>query len=247
MKKFFFVFILLAFGFSMQAQVLELELISDPSFRDVEVSDADTDLSIYIRVKNTSDQTQEYKWEVFFESDACIHTWTYAYCDNNACYDNEFTTNIDPDGTGLNVPTVVMANDSFDFIYHVKPNLYEGCCNMRMDWSLVSDPDNILETVQMQIRVNDPECLTTTDVDDLVLEELEIFPNPVANTLNIRAVDLMVGSTVQLFDLLGKNIVSQQVQESGFNSLDVSSVSTGTYLIRIESEGKSHTSKIFIK
>jgi len=82
--------------------------------------------------------------------------------------------------------------------------------------------------------------------DQSVNEGLRIYPNPATDYI---VVDLPAGissqASITVIDVLGK-VVSNQTIDSGA-SMDVSSLSNGAYLLRINYDGKSITRKIFIK
>lgn len=69
---------------------------------------------------------------------------------------------------------------------------------------------------------------------------ISIFPNPANNLIKIQSVNGI--SSVAIYDMLGKNVIKDDD-----NSIDVSSLSQGMYIIRItDSNQKAYTSK-FIK
>ncbi|MFC5282056.1 T9SS type A sorting domain-containing protein [Pedobacter alpinus] len=75
---------------------------------------------------------------------------------------------------------------------------------------------------------------------------LSVFPNPTDGVLNI-AHALATKGSVKVLSLEGKNLVTQAVTEgSTSTSLDISNLSTGTYLVVYDSAGQQSTLK-FIK
>ena len=71
--------------------------------------------------------------------------------------------------------------------------------------------------------------------------EFNMYPNPVKNTLNIKSQDAI--SNVAVYDLLGKEVISSN---NVSNTLDVSALSNGVYLIRLTSN-KGVATKRFVK
>lgn len=66
-----------------------------------------------------------------------------------------------------------------------------------------------------------------TSIDGIGEVSVYIFPNPVSNTLNIMGVD--ESATLAVYNLSGKCIM----KENG-NTLNVSSLSQGTYILQID-------------
>ena len=77
---------------------------------------------------------------------------------------------------------------------------------------------------------------------DNVLNNLIIYPNPASSILNI---DNAENSTIEVFDLLGRIILSRS-NISLKEQINVSTLNSGTYLIRISNENKVVTDKFII-
>jgi len=73
--------------------------------------------------------------------------------------------------------------------------------------------------------------------------QIEIFPNPTVNQINIRSEQAGEISAI-LFDLEGKEIINRENLSSEQASLDVSELSNGIYLLHILYDGKSYQYKI---
>ena len=80
-------------------------------------------------------------------------------------------------------------------------------------------------------------------VIDQTLSDLLIYPNPVKNTLSISSNVNLEGKIATVFNIEGKRILNKRLQD---NTLDVSPLEKGNYLLRLESNGKVFTTK-FIK
>ena len=81
----------------------------------------------------------------------------------------------------------------------------------------------------------------TLSVDENTLATFSISPNPVKNTLNIDSQDTI--SNVAVYDLLGKEVISSNTVK---NTLDVSTLSNGVYVIKLTSD-KGVATKKFVK
>lgn len=84
--------------------------------------------------------------------------------------------------------------------------------------------------------------LSTNDND--FRDDIIVYPNPVRNSLNFSLPNNLQVSRAEVFDLLGKSV---QVGNSVLNnSLDVSSLTSGVYFVKITADGKTSVRK-FIK
>lgn len=78
-------------------------------------------------------------------------------------------------------------------------------------------------------------------VDDQNLDKIKLFPNPVAGVLNISG--LKEVSDVTIYNLIGQEVLIEK-KIDGQKQLDVSNLSSGTYLVKINSNDKTETYKI---
>ncbi len=78
--------------------------------------------------------------------------------------------------------------------------------------------------------------------NDNVFNNLVIYPNPASSILNI---DNAENSTIEVYDLLGRVILSR-TNISLKEQLNVSTLNSGTYLIRISNDNKVITDKFII-
>ena len=83
----------------------------------------------------------------------------------------------------------------------------------------------------------------TLSVNDETLKSISIHPNPVDNVININSPINLIGKIATVFNIEGKRIMNLKLEQ---HSIDVSNLSTGNYILRLESDGKVFTQK-FIK
>ena len=76
----------------------------------------------------------------------------------------------------------------------------------------------------------------TLGINDLSIEGLVIYPNPVANILNIDATTPI--SNVEIVNVLGQVLVSKS-SNSTISNIDISTLSIGTYFIKVTSENNT--------
>ncbi|MCY1367167.1 hypothetical protein D9M69_540900 [compost metagenome] len=83
-----------------------------------------------------------------------------------------------------------------------------------------------------------PPALSTEDISQ---DKVKLFPNPVTNVLNISG--LKEVSNVAIYNLLGQEVM-RKMDIDGDKQVDVSSLSPGTYLVKINTNSKTETYKI---
>jgi hypothetical protein len=101
--------------------------------------------------------------------------------------------------------------------------------------------DNILNPdINMLHTIVEGQSLT---VIDETLSDLVMYPNPTENILNFATSADISNKVVTVFDITGKKIFSSKLLN---NSIDVSHLNSGMYMIRLEEKGKIFNKK-FIK
>jgi hypothetical protein len=94
------------------------------------------------------------------------------------------------------------------------------------DVTLVSSPSNIVSTIS---------CAAVAGVEDITSLSLSVYPNPASNVLNIKGLNADASYGVQVIDLNGKVLLTQKgIEGVDFTSLDVTGLSSGSYLVKIE-------------
>jgi len=102
--------------------------------------------------------------------------------------------------------------------------------------------------------VNNPETNTTIHVaegetlslESSFIEDLIIYPNPVKNILTIDSSLNLDQSIISVFDLAGRRVMNYRLA-SGINSVNVSELSAGEYILRVITEENHISSQKFIK
>ena len=78
--------------------------------------------------------------------------------------------------------------------------------------------------------------------NDTILNSVVMYPNPASSVLNIENAE---NSSIEIYDLLGRIILSENIISSN-KQLNVSSLSNGTYLIKISNNGQNKIDKFII-
>lgn len=76
---------------------------------------------------------------------------------------------------------------------------------------------------------------------------LQVYPNPASDRINV-VFDLIGQADIEIIDMTGRRVYSTRYNAGGFTSysLDVSSLNTGVFFIRVSAEGESNVLR-FIK
>ena len=86
-------------------------------------------------------------------------------------------------------------------------------------------------------------CTGTLAVNNpSISPKFNVYPNPVGSILNIGGIDNAAVSTVTIYNTLGQQVLKADI----ISAIDVSSLSSGTYIIKVQSDSEMLTSK-FIK
>ena len=84
---------------------------------------------------------------------------------------------------------------------------------------------------------------TTLGVKENAIAGLNIYPNPVTNGKFFISTTANSEKSVAIFDVLGKQVVNTKATES----VNVSNLNAGVYIVKITEEGKTATRKLVIK
>lgn len=113
------------------------------------------------------------------------------------------------------------------------------------------------QTIYVRVEVIDSGLYVLTSfiieadalsVDTFGFEDLSIFPNPSFGDITIQSSQLLSETTISLYDILGKMILSKKVvPQNGSVALDISSFETGVYFLKISSEGNTAVRKLIKK
>ncbi|WP_431135263.1 T9SS type A sorting domain-containing protein [Psychroserpens mesophilus] len=75
---------------------------------------------------------------------------------------------------------------------------------------------------------------------------IHLYPNPTHSILHIEFNSSETNLTLEVFDILGKQVLNRITDSEGFSNIDVSNLENGLYLIKIVTGDKTET-KRFIK
>ena len=85
----------------------------------------------------------------------------------------------------------------------------------------------------------------TLSVVENQIEGFAMYPNPVANGKFTITSNSSFDKNVEIYSMLGKRLVSKTVKSN--ETIDISNLTTGFYMVRVEEEGKVATRKLLVK
>lgn len=84
----------------------------------------------------------------------------------------------------------------------------------------------------------------TLGIKQNTIAGLKLYPNPVVNGTLFIETTANAEKIIAVYDVLGKNVLNTSTTE---NAVNVSSLRTGVYMVKITEEGKTATRKLVIK
>ena len=83
-------------------------------------------------------------------------------------------------------------------------------------------------------------------VNDLENKKINVYPNPATSTVNVQLVDNSQAN-IQLFNLVGQVVMSEQVNGQDLVTLNVNNLNNGIYMLKVNQNGKVYTSKVVVR
>ncbi len=88
--------------------------------------------------------------------------------------------------------------------------------------------------------------LEVLGVEDNKLNKISVFPNPASSTINLALPKNMQSGQITAYDLLGKQVFSQDFETADNIEINIASWNTGSYLLKVVSGDAIQTER-FIK
>jgi hypothetical protein len=173
---------------------------------------------------------------------------------NTSNYENIVLTfgQLKGNGQNSNTLTIEVSEDGTNWT----PLTYTGVVGSTT-WSLITASGDIPSTEELSIRFKNPTATnsafriddvtltgTTLSVKQNSIAGLKLYPNPVSNGTLFIETKANTEKNIAVYDVLGKNVLNASTNE---NSVNVSSLRTGIYMVNITEEGKNATRKLVIK
>lgn len=93
------------------------------------------------------------------------------------------------------------------------------------------------------------ECASTLSTSDISMNKgVSVYPNPAKNEVFIKTNSVTTGDTVvSVYDATGKLVLTERINLNSKNSIDVSKLSNGVYILKGEGIGSNFSQKIIVK
>lgn len=91
------------------------------------------------------------------------------------------------------------------------------------------------------------DCLLGVNDNGSIHNNFIIYPNPSNGEIYIKAKENMGDISISIFDIHGRKVLGKQMEVHTVANLNANGLKTGIYLIRIDGDNYSQTSKIIIK
>lgn len=190
---------------------------------------------------------------------------TYAYLHyrnaSNGNYENTGTTTNISDSSGTyhlysliwteNVIQILLDNNVFFEVQNTSnipyDNLHYILLNIAMGGNLGGEiPASFTQDIMEidYVRVYEQGAL---DLNDLVIDQVKMYPNPVSNFLNIEIQNFDTIRSISLIDVTGKLVLSQANLNNHKTILNLSNLSPGMYLVKIQTSSNSLVKRLIIK
>jgi hypothetical protein len=157
-------------------------------------------------------------------------------------------TDDDGDGTWENVQTIILTQptDALTWVNQTGTYVNDVERQVRIQFykygGTQANPSNLDQLMFIDdVSMTYAASLSTVDVTVL---DMTIYPNP-SNGSYVTIQSPVNGvKYVEVFDITGKRLINTSLNT---DTLDVSSISTGMYLVKVTIEGQSKTSKLMIR
>lgn len=174
------------------------------------------------------------------------HIWG----DGNDCSATDYC-NDTPAAVGMNISCLpvdsCLENEGFDMIENYMDYTPDECKSVFTQ----NQKERIWATIENAERrgtllTSDACQAPTAGVNDNLLQGLNIYPNPAKDVLNITSDITGVAGSYEIYNTLGQAIAAKNITFEEGQSIDISGLSQGIYIIKLTREGKTKTLK-FIK
>ncbi len=96
-------------------------------------------------------------------------------------------------------------------------------------------------------EVKDEFDLNVVSVDDLAVQELEVFPNPANESVNIELPLSAESYTVSLRDVTGREVFTQHNVQGETYAITVSDFIPGAYVLHLQTKENRYVAKLLVK
>ena len=230
MKKINLLFFVLLFGLTTKAQTFELLDSNDVSIDGTTHYTYGTSASLYqtkFHIKNLTASIKPFALKATLEYTPYTNSDLSGSIDpiGFSCSSTIYTTQIINGGVGDDIN----ANGIYSFRAHPVTWMWNDCLNDSAIWRVtVYDPNNISDSTSAKIIW---KCTLPTSTRAFInKKEFSVYPNPSTSIVNIKVPNSNKQLGIKIYTLAGELMLQQHF----VNKLDVSTLSKGIYLLKID-------------
>lgn len=214
---------LLVFGFTAQAQVLEVSPNPAAAESHVNLTDfVNYGIKLNSTLSNVSGADASLVWKLRQVSGPS--SWTYAVCDANGCFPYGSATNADMNGNIIALDLITGATSNIDV--QVRHGGSPGTGRVEIDFAYAHSPNEVIYTAGYDITMSSP--VTTAD-SAVRTTTFKIFPNP-ANDY-FKVITQANIAKVELYNVVGRKVLSYD--SNIYHRYNIAHLADGIYLVRL--------------
>lgn len=145
-------------------------------------------------------------------------------------------------GTGLFDGTYELVRDQFEYYDLTNSNLPAFVYTTVI--LRLAGSSNPLSEFNLALSEVDP--LTIVNVQEIANADFSVYPNPAADVLNIQLKNELNNATATIIDATGRVVLAQTLNAKS-NTIDITSLNQGLYIIRVNNAGAVTSEKVVIK
>lgn len=209
--------------FALQAQDFSVEVYDTTAYGSASAGTFDEDIDLY----NNLGTAFSMEWE---QVELSVPAgWETSNCDPDGCKP------IGATNATFTLPTITSYLNG-----HFYPNGVAGSGYMKIKlWPTATPSDSVILTYY--------GVAGTTGIDKLQASDVQTFPSPASNTLNIMFPNPGEALNVNIYSMTGQLIDSFETTQGSLTTHDISQLEAGIYILHLNSPGKAAITKRFVK
>jgi hypothetical protein len=198
-----------------------IPLPGDSASTSASVTDGYQPYDIHIEVVNNTANTITATWGLM--NYTAPQGWEVKLCDNRNCYDLLISG-------GPYISDTVSAGDTLDMKFQYTSHCIAGTGQTNVYLHITHD------SVQSNLVLNykaDLSSACTNAINELPVNKLNVYPNPVENSVFVTCADAALNTTYVIYDLTGAAVKSEtkNVTNTGAE-ISMSGLAAGTYVLK---------------
>ncbi|HOY15712.1 MAG TPA: T9SS type A sorting domain-containing protein [Haliscomenobacter sp.] len=219
----------LVFSLACVAQTGGLTFSSTNAKKDasVDLTDPFLDVQVPITITNTGKDTAKIIWRRLSLNGPS--KWGTRVCDNNNCYDEIVSSNLDPK-LRLNEPFVIAPGKKADLIMYFLPYGTAGTGKIGLHLAFAAKPDTVIASLNYEANIRS----IATSTRDIQVANVQLFPNPSTDYFQINRIDNI--DHLILYNVLGRKMREYPAQEGA--RYRMAGLPDGIYLVALVNDQK---------